>query len=185
MKNDIIWNFKDLEREKVESLSTKLKITTYTAQLLLNRGIETEEEAKEFLSLPNSLTMVSWDENKSKEIGKRILEAVQKQELITVHGDYDVDGVTGAGVLAQFLKNKGANFNYFLPDRFGDGYGVSENTIRNLAQNGTKILITADCGIGNAKETIIQVLSQMKTLFSPICPYHFDKLELWVKSQFD
>lgn len=149
---NVKWINKDLSLEKSELLAKSLGISTFTAQLLINRGIDNLEDAENFLRIPSKLIMESWDKNTSYKIGKRILEAIQKQELITVHGDYDVDGVTGAGVLALFLKSKGANFNYYLPDRFGDGYGLSINTIKNLAENNTKILITADCGISNHKE---------------------------------
>ncbi|MBC7473471.1 MAG: single-stranded-DNA-specific exonuclease RecJ, partial [Candidatus Sericytochromatia bacterium] len=153
MKSDFVeWNFKPLDHEKASQLSESVGISIYTAQLLINRGINTSEEAQNFLKVPHHLEMESWDTKTSHAIGLRLIKAIQNKEKITVHGDYDVDGVTGAGVLAQFLKSKGANFDYFLPDRFGDGYGVSSNTIKNLFEQGTKILITADCGISNNKE---------------------------------
>jgi single-stranded-DNA-specific exonuclease RecJ len=146
------WIFKSIDYDRALPLTEKLGITVYTAQLLLNRGITTYEEALAFLNIPNELNMISFDKAKSTAIGHRILQAIEKKELITVHGDYDVDGVTGAAVLSQFLKSKGANFNYYLPDRFGDGYGLSAGTVEKLAVQGTKIIITADCGISNGKE---------------------------------
>lgn len=146
------WNFQTINFEKALPISKKLGITVYTAQLLLNRGITTPEEALNFLNVPTKLITKSFDKLTAEAIGKRLLEAIKKKELITVHGDYDVDGVTGAAVLCQFLKSKGANFNYYLPDRFGDGYGLSLNTIEMLAGNETKVIITADCGISNDSE---------------------------------
>lgn len=161
---NVKWIKKEVSLDKAQDLSKSLGISFFTAQLLINRGIDTPESAEKFLRIPSKLVMQSWDKKTSESIGKRLLEAIEKQELITVHGDYDVDGVTGAAVLSLFLKSKGANFNYYLPDRFGDGYGLSSNTIKRLAENNTKILITADCGISNhneidlAKELGIEVI---------------------------
>lgn len=152
MKKDSEWIFNPINYEKAYPLSEQAGISLYTAQLLLNRGIETNEEANIFLTLPHTLEMKSWDTNTSRKIGELIKEAIKNNDIITVHGDYDVDGVTGASILTQFLKNKGANCNYYLPDRFGDGYGLNPNVIKDLAAKGTKIIITADCGISNNDE---------------------------------
>ncbi len=152
MNNKSKWTFNPVNYEKAYPLSEGAGISIYTAQLLLNRGIDTVEAINNFLRIPHRLEMVSWDKKTSESIGQLIKEAIESKDIITVHGDYDVDGVTGAGVLSQFLKNKGANFNYYLPDRFGDGYGLNPNVIKRLAEQGTKILITADCGISNHDE---------------------------------
>lgn len=152
MRNNSEWIFNPINYEKAYPLSEQIGVSLYTAQLLINRDIQTPEESNIFLTVPHHLEMRSWDINTSNKIGELIKEAIKNQDLITVHGDYDVDGVTGASVLSQFLKNKGANFNYYLPDRFGDGYGLNPNVIKNLAENGTKVLITADCGISNNNE---------------------------------
>ncbi|MFN8673366.1 MAG: single-stranded-DNA-specific exonuclease RecJ [Candidatus Sericytochromatia bacterium] len=147
-----IWNYKSCDYEKALFLSERTGLSKYTCQLLINRGINTLEEINEFLKVVTKLELESWDKETSNKIGLFLKEKIINQELITVHGDYDVDGVTGAAVLSIFLKSKGANFNYYLPDRFGDGYGLSAKTIENLAKNGTKVIITADCGIANNKE---------------------------------
>jgi valyl-tRNA synthetase len=77
--------------------------------------------------------------------------------------------------------------DYYMHNRFYSSAKTLVNTIEDFTDYCNKVVANYNTSnsIGNAKETIIQVLSQMKTLFSPICPYHFDKLELWVKSQFD
>lgn len=152
MRNNSEWIFNPINYEKAYPLSEQIGVSLYTAQLLINRDIQTPEESNTFLTVPHHLEMKSWDIDTSKKIGELIKKAIKNQDLITVHGDYDVDGVTGASVLSQFLKNKGANFSYYLPDRFGDGYGLNPNVIKNLAENGTKVLITADCGISNNNE---------------------------------
>ncbi|MFN8577719.1 MAG: single-stranded-DNA-specific exonuclease RecJ [Candidatus Sericytochromatia bacterium] len=152
MRNNSEWIFNPINYEKAYPLSEQIGVSLYTAQLLINREIQTPEESNTFLTVPHHLEMKSWDIDTSKKIGELIKKAIKNQDLITVHGDYDVDGVTGASVLSQFLKNKGANFSYYLPDRFGDGYGLNPNVIKNLAENGTKVLITADCGISNNNE---------------------------------
>ncbi|MEK7431843.1 MAG: single-stranded-DNA-specific exonuclease RecJ [Cyanobacteriota bacterium] len=147
-----IWNYKECDEEKSIILAEKTGLTKYTSQLLINRGIEEIPDVKEFLKTVTKLELISWDYEKSKQIAEYLKEKIANQDLITVHGDYDVDGVTGAAVLCLFLRDKEANFNYYLPDRFGDGYGLASKTVENLHKNGTKVIITADCAISNYDE---------------------------------
>ncbi len=83
---------------------------------------------------------------------ERIRRAVLSQDPILVHGDYDVDGVTGTAIVARLLGKLGAAYSTFLPERERDGYGVSSRAIRESAEAGTKILITVDCGVAAAEQ---------------------------------
>ncbi len=83
---------------------------------------------------------------------ERIRGAVLNQELILVHGDYDVDGVTGTAIVARLLEKLGARYTTFLPERERDGYGVSSRAIREGAVSGVKILITVDCGVAATEQ---------------------------------
>jgi len=118
----------------------------------MNRGYKSLEDISSFINIPTKIDFSSWDKETSTHIGNRIKTAIENNELITIYGDYDVDGITSTVVLSEFLKSKGANFNYFLPDRFKQGYGMDNQTIQELYDNGTKIIITVDCGVSNFEE---------------------------------
>jgi len=82
-----------------------------------------------------------------REVKIRIERAVQRGEAIMVHGDYDVDGITGVAIMARTLEKLGGKFTTFLPERERDGYGVSEDAIRKAGENGASLVVTVDCGI--------------------------------------
>ncbi len=129
-------------------------------QLLWNRHIRTPDEARQFL-------YPSWDEQvhsagQFRHMGgavKRIFDALQNGERITVHGDYDADGVTGSTVLISTLREiarhlgvDGSLIDFYIPHRDKEGYGVHRQTIPTLEQRGTRLMITVDCGIACVEE---------------------------------
>ncbi|HYE59594.1 MAG TPA: single-stranded-DNA-specific exonuclease RecJ [Candidatus Kapabacteria bacterium] len=125
------------------------------AHLLYHRNIRTQEQIDEFLHPDYSQDL--HDPFLFRDMDKavaRIFSAIEKNERITIHGDYDADGVSGATILAGALKALGAtNFTTFLPHRETDGYGLNMNTVQILAEEGTTLIITCDCGISNTEET--------------------------------
>ncbi len=130
----------------------ELGISPLTIQVLLNRGISNLNEARRFLSpslsdLPDPFTMKGMD-----EAVHRIVQALRKEEKITLFGDYDVDGTTATALLYLFLKNAGARVDFSLPHRVKDGYGLNLEALKNIRFSGTKLLITTDCGISNREE---------------------------------
>ncbi|MGD0623882.1 MAG: single-stranded-DNA-specific exonuclease RecJ [Thermodesulfobacteriota bacterium] len=136
-----------------EELSLKeLGISPLTAQVLRNRGISNTDQARRFLSpalsdLPDPFTM--------KDMVKgvqRICQAIHDQERITLFGDYDVDGTTAIALLLLFLKGAGVPVDFYLPDRIKEGYGLNIGAVKKIQAQGTKLLITADCGISNREE---------------------------------
>src|SRR5919197_5977907 len=86
------------------------------------------------------------------EAAELITEAIARGEAITVHGDYDVDGVCSTAILVATLRELGARCDWFIPDRLSDGYGLTEAGVRRLASRGTELLVTVDCGITAASE---------------------------------
>ena len=82
----------------------------------------------------------------------RVFMAIDADEQITVHGDYDADGVCGSAVLCSTLEAIGAKVDFFLPHREKDGYGLNAQTVTTLFERGTKVIITTDCGISNTEE---------------------------------
>lgn len=145
-----------LIREPDETLQNlfvnELKISTLTANLLINRGIDTIDNASTFLSpnlknLHNPFLLKDMD----KAVA-RIIDAIQKNEAITIYGDYDVDGTAGASVLYLFLKETGARVSYYIPERLKEGYGLNKQAIQRLSEDGVKLVVTTDCGISNYDE---------------------------------
>lgn len=135
------------------------------AALLARRGVRTREEAEAFLSpsydahIGDPLRILNMP-----KAAERIARAIGNGERITVWSDYDCDGIPGGVVLHDFLKKAGANFDNYIPHRHEEGFGVSVAGVETLAERGTKVMITVDCGItdveaiGRAKELGIDVI---------------------------
>ena len=130
----------------------ELGLSPLTTRVLLNRGITNTDQARRFLfpalsDLPDPFSMKDME----KAIG-RISRAIREKERITLFGDYDVDGTTATALLLLFLKRAGARVDFYLPHRQKEGYGLSIEAIKKIHAQGTKLMITADCGITNAEE---------------------------------
>ena len=133
-------------------ISRKLGLLPLAARLLVNRGIRTVEEAETFLSpalsdLPSPFLMKGMD-----EAVERLGKAVYGGEKVAVYGDFDVDGVAATTLLWSFLKTLGCDVEYYIPDRFSEGYGVNPDALRVLRAGGTDLVVSVDCGITAAEE---------------------------------
>ncbi|MBI9046765.1 MAG: single-stranded-DNA-specific exonuclease RecJ, partial [Anaerolineaceae bacterium] len=120
-------------------------------QLLFNRGIQTINEAEIFLSVEGSIHDPYLIKDMDKAV-KRIAEAIEKDELIAVYGDYDVDGVTATALLCRVLESANAKAIPHIPNRFESGYGLNSESLDFLFDQGVKLVITVDCGIRALKE---------------------------------
>jgi len=124
-------------------------------QLLYNRGLKTQDEIDEFLSPDYSKDIHDPYLFKDMEHAcHRIYKAIKEQELITVYGDYDADGVSSSVILRSVLKNLGAKVEVYLPHREKEGYGLNKKAVEELATK-TKVIITCDCGISNIEEVAL------------------------------
>ncbi len=131
----------------VSKLAFDLGIHPIVARLLYNRGYRDTKHAKAFMYMESEM-LISPLLMKDMDKGvMRIKSAVNNGERITVYGDYDVDGVTAVCTLYLYLKSIGANADYYIPNRTGEGYGVSEQAINLLRDRGTGLIITVDTGI--------------------------------------
>jgi len=133
--------------EKVKNLAKALNVEEFIASLLIQRGIETFEQAKQFFrptldDLHDPFLMK--DMNKAVE---RIEKAIENQENILVFGDYDVDGTTAVSLVSSYLKSFYPNVATYIPDRYDEGYGVSFQGIDFADDNGFSLIIALDCGI--------------------------------------
>lgn len=135
-------------------LESHPELPPIVANLLFHRGIITQEKIDEFLDPDYSLHV--YDPYLFKDMEKavtRIFDAIKNQEKITIHGDYDADGVSASVILSDTLKAlDGKKIEVFLPHRETDGYGLNKKTVQTLTDSGTKLLITCDCGVSNYEE---------------------------------
>lgn len=141
------WHLKEVDSLTIEKLNSDLNITSLFSRLLINRGILSQKDAKDFFlptleKLPNPNLMYG-----IKKSVDRIIQAVNKNEKIVVYGDFDCDGITSTAILYSFLYSIGANVKAYNPDRLEEGYGINFESIEKLASQGYKLFITTDCGI--------------------------------------
>ena len=154
----------------VKQLAGTLGVSESLANLMVQRNITTSKEADAFFnpgisSLHDPFLMK--DMNLAVD---RISTAIKKNEKILVYGDYDVDGTTAVALVYSFLKDQYSNVEYYIPDRYKEGYGVSFQGLDFAAQNNCKIVITLDCGI-KAVEKVKYARS--KGLDVIICDHHY------------
>ena len=158
--NDISrWVQAEVDLSLAQTIAQAIEIPKLIAKLLILRGINTPDEALDFIepklaNLNDPAKFMDMDTATA-----RIVKAVQKKQLICVFGDYDADGLTATTILADFLEASGADVTTFIPDRMTEGYGLQPDRVRSLAQLGIKLIITVDCGI-RAHEAV-QVASKL------------------------
>ena len=135
-----------------ESISRELGLSPIMARLLYHRGYRSPFEARSFLRLENEMLGDPFGLKDMEPAVERILLAIRASEPITVYGDYDVDGVTSVCTLLLYLRSHGATVDYYIPNRIGEGYGVSESALLKLSERGTRLIITVDNGITAVSE---------------------------------
>ena len=147
-----LWQSHKPDQFLSQTLSQELSVSPLTAQVLINRGIKTAQAGRSFLrprladlsdpmELPNVVAAA-----------KRVLLARERSEKICVFGDYDVDGVTGTAILMHTLRFLKIPATYYIPHRYGEGYSLSLESVKKIAETGVKLIITVDCGVSNFKE---------------------------------
>ncbi len=139
-------------KQSCSEISNALGIAPVIAKLLYNRGYKTPLLAKNFIYMEDEMLANPFDMKDMGEAIARIKTAVDGGEKITVYGDYDVDGVTAVCTLYLYLKSLGADVSYYIPNRNGEGYGVSCSAIDAIKDSGTTLIITVDTGITAREE---------------------------------
>ena len=135
---------------EARALARELELAEPVAVALVRRGYRTAEEARAFLAADESHDALEFE--RMAEVVERLQAAIGADRRITVHGDYDVDGVSSTAILVGALRSLGADADWYIPDRLGDGYGLTLAGVETLATRGTELLITVDCGIGCAEQ---------------------------------
>ncbi len=121
-------------------------------QILFNRGYATHESAREYLEAHPQKDTDPFNLLGVTEAAQRIERALRLGERIAIYGDYDVDGVTSTALLYLYLSNLGANVFGYIPNRFDEGYGLNNEALTKLKEDGTDLVITVDCGIRSIEE---------------------------------
>jgi len=180
-KNDTmihIWNYRTLTEPQIEiqkRLTEELSISPILSQLLVQRDILTFEDARSFFrpdlnDLHDPFLMADM-----QNAVNRLTLAMKKNEKILVYGDYDVDGTTSVSLVYKFLKQFYSNVDFYIPDRYNEGYGISVQGIDFAAANDYKLVIALDCGI-KAIEKVKYALTQGVEFI--ICDHHTPDDEL-------
>lgn len=171
-----VWKLKSApDSAKVDRLATEIGIDRILASLLVERGVETFAQARKFFrpsldDLHDPFLMKDMD-----AAVDRLDKAVSGRERILVYGDYDVDGTTAVALLQSFLMRFTPNVDFYIPDRYNEGYGVSEKGVRWAAEHGYTLLITVDCGIKAVDKV---ALAKTLGIDSIICDHHLPDEQL-------
>jgi single-stranded-DNA-specific exonuclease len=151
LKSKTRWIVRKPDHQLVQTIANELKITPLVASLLVNRGLNTVDSARYFLFSSNQFHDPFLLKGMDVAV-KRIKDAIELQEPILIFGDYDADGVSSTSVLMITLKELGANVDFYIPNRFTEGYGPNEPAFRQAHENGIKLIITVDTGISALHE---------------------------------
>jgi single-stranded-DNA-specific exonuclease len=169
------WRIKTNNSVKVNKLAQELKINPVICHMLVQRGIETYDQAKHFFRpqlshLHDPLLMKDMD-----KAVDRILQAFNNKEKILVFGDYDVDGTTAVACMYHFLKKNHQPTEFYIPHRYREGYGVSKAGIDFAFENNFSLIISLDCGIKSVQ--LVKYAKELGIEFI-ICDHHLPDIEL-------
>src|SRR5512138_1825191 len=138
----------------VQADEALVKFPPILKQILFNRGLATDADARTFLKAEPSADTNPFQLTGMAATVERICYALEKNEPIAIYGDYDVDGVTATALLVQLLGALGANVRGYIPNRFDEGYGLNKEALDSLKADGVKLVITVDCGIRSPQEAL-------------------------------
>ena len=175
---DSKWNYKPPTPERQQAakeLADKIGMSPILANLLIRRGIKTESAAKRFFRPMLSELIDPFLMNDMDIAVDRLNDAMGRKERIMVYGDYDVDGCTAVALVYKFLQQFYSNIEYYIPDRYDEGYGISYKGIDYAASKEVKLIIVLDCGIKAIDEI---AYAKEKGIDFIICDHHVPDDEL-------
>ncbi len=146
------WQIYEANENKIKELENNYQLNRLLATVLVNRNITQKEDIRLFLEptrkdFHDPFLMIDME-----KAVKRIIQAIEQQEKVTIYGDYDVDGITSITVLKSFLKDRGLETSTYIPNRLEEGYGLNKDAIEKIAEQGCQLMITVDCGISAVEE---------------------------------
>ncbi len=142
------WQIAPLQTQQAAELAQATGLSPLLGQVLINRGIETPQQAQEYLYPESQVMPAPIDEFPDLAISVEMLkEAIASQEKIAICGDYDADGMTSTALLLRALRWLGADVDYAIPSRMKDGYGINKRIVEEFANEGVGLILTVDNGI--------------------------------------
>lgn len=169
------WVFTPYNSEEAEGLYDVLKINPVFCQLLVQRGIRTYEMAERYFRPSLEHLHDPFLMKGMEKAVRRIVKAIIKKEKILVYGDYDVDGTTATALMYTFLKKYHDLINFYIPDRYKEGYGISMDGVEYAAENDYTLVIALDCGIKAVRQV---EAAKEKGVDFIICDHHLPDEEL-------
>lgn len=146
------WKFTYEEMAASPGIGRELSISPLTERLLVQRGVTTLEQAKQFLHPDLSALTEPGLLHDMEKAAKRVMTAIEKEEPVLIFGDYDADGVSSTAVMLETLRELGAVCDFYIPNRFTEGYGPNKPAFQQAADQGYKLIITVDTGIAAVEE---------------------------------
>ena len=145
------WEIREQDNELTEDIAKKYNLSEITAKILASKNLN-DKELEKYL---NPTRADFYDPFLMPDMNlaiERIMEAIKNEEKIVVYGDYDADGITSTTILKRFFKDRGIDIGTYIPNRLDEGYGLNQEAIRHIAEEGYKLMITVDCGITAIEE---------------------------------
>lgn len=169
------WKFRQSQHEEVAQLQEALSINPIFCELLVQRGVKTYEAAERFFRPKLDHLHDPFLMKDMQKAVDRIRQAIDKGEKIMVYGDYDVDGTSAATLLMDFFGPIIEKINFYIPDRYEEGYGVSVQGVEHAASEGCTLMLTVDCGI---RDVASIALAAEKGIDVIICDHHLPNTQL-------
>ena len=146
------WELINVDEDEAIKIASKFNISKLVAKAIVNKGLNSDDEIEVFLSPRRGDFHDPFLMPDMEKAVDRVVKAIQNKEKVTIFGDYDVDGITSSSILHRFLKECGLETKIYIPNRITEGYGLNENAVRKIAEEGTSLIITVDCGITGIEE---------------------------------
>jgi single-stranded-DNA-specific exonuclease len=146
------WRVRPFDEGRVRDLSLSAGVPPVVAQLLLSRGVCSADVVREFLEAKLTGLRDPQDLPGVPQAAQRISQAIRNGTRITVYGDYDADGISGTAILVRVLRALHAHVDFYVPHRLHEGYGLNDQALQSLADRGTRLVISVDCGIASIDE---------------------------------
>ena len=169
------WTIKKADQEKANKLAGELSIPQLLGQLLVQRGIENFDQAKSFFRPSLEKLYDPFLMKGMQNAVERISKALEKKEKILIYGDYDVDGTCSVAMVYHFLSSYSDELEYYIPDRYDEGYGLSDKGVDYAIENDFSLVIILDCGIKSVAK--IKRASEANVDFI-ICDHHLPGEEI-------
>lgn len=163
------WKFRQFQHQEAELLNESLHINPIFCEMLVQRGIKTYEEAERFFRPKLAHLHDPFLMKDMEKAVARISKAIAAGEKILIYGDYDVDGTCGVALLSDFFSKYSDLVNFYIPDRYAEGYGISVQGVEFAAASGYKLMIAVDCGI---RDVASIALAASKGIDVIICDHH-------------